>query len=463
MKKTVYGLFLLMFILFSSCSEDVIIDDEPGKKEETKDEKAKKWIESTLRDQYLFYEDMPEKTNLSLDTEDFFNSLLSDKDGKTRNGSHYYYSYLEEYTPDTKASSQSDSYGFEFASLPSDAGDYYFVWVLYVLPNSPAEEAGLKRGDWILGINDDVKNISNLNVLLSGSAKQFTIGSYDEVTGTFRVEKNLSIPAARQVENTPFLCDTTFHKDGRTIGYMLYNHFTVGLDDYDMNETTYDNLMIEKMRNFQNQGVTEFVLDLRYNGGGNIISAQKLATMLAPQSALDKVFCILEGNNKQHEKTSYWLEKNEVGGVNLNLSHLYVLVSSSTASASELVVNALIPYMGRENITLIGTQTEGKNVGSLTIGIDSDYGYLLHPITFYVFNKERKADYANGFPADIEIEELIVGETLYPFGNERDAMLNAALRKITNKPLRTRSIANKQLPSNQKVSYTPRIRGLYTR
>ena len=452
--------FLTMILLLLSCEKDSVIDDKKNPEAPPVEKnKTNEWIEKTLRKHYLYYKDMPATTDQSSKAEDLFYSLLSPKDGKTYEGDHYYYSRIEEYTP-TKADNKISTYGFEFATL--EGNGFYFVMILYVLPNSPAEEAGLQRGEWIVGVDGKDSNIKDLNVLRSGAATKLSIAHYDAQKKTFVLDKEVDISAARLVEDTPFLCDTTIHKDGHTIGYMVYNHFTVGLDETDMTDTTYDTQMIEIMKKFQSQEVTDFVLDLRYNGGGNLLSAQKMTTMLAPKSALNQTFCILEENDLQKDRrSSYALESKLVSETNLNLSRLYVLVSAASASASELVVNALIPYFGRENIILIGAQTEGKNVGSITYGIDQDYGYLLYPITFHIYNKDHKADYAEGFIPDVKCNELSTEVKFYPFGDEREIMLNEAISRITGQHiLESKAAMHKTDASEQKIRYTPKKRGL---
>ena len=451
------GLLASFLIGLSSCGKDTLIDDPKVDPEDPKNNTIA-WIEQTLREHYLFYEDIPSKPDRTLDEEEFFMSLLSPKDGKTRDGSHYYYSYIEKYTK-TKSVDREPTYGFEFATL-EDKG-HLFAWVVYVLPHSPAEEAGLKRGDWIVGLDGKFGNITDSRSFRTGPARRITMASFDPKQG-FTQEETLSLSAARNVEDTPFLCDTTFHKGGHTIGYLMYNHFSRGKDETDMDDTTYDTQLIRTMQQFQAQGVSDFVLDLRYNGGGNLACAQKMTTMLAPKTAMNQVFCILEGNDKQKQKsTTYQLLSSEVKGTNLDLSRLYVIVSMNSASSSEVVINSLIPYMGRENITLIGEQTEGKNVGMRVFGIGESYGFLLSPLTFRIYNKDHKADFADGFTPDIPIIELSLGNELYPFGSEKDPLLAAALKRITGQDTETKGASPSQAASSRKISFTPRKQGLY--
>ncbi len=95
------------------------------------------------------------------------------------------------------------------------------------------------------------------------------------------------------------------------------------------------------------------------------------------------------------------------------------------------MINSLIPYLSRSNITIIGEKTIGKRVGSNTFGTKEKYGWLLHPITLRIYNADHEADYANGFEPDVKIEELVIGNDLLPFGDMNEMLLGEALSRIT--------------------------------
>lgn len=132
-----------------------------------------------MRSDYLWNNDIPaqNKLDFSADPQTFFRSMLSLKDGKTRNGKHlYYYSYMEK-NKDYKARTSidaDDTYGMEFTlfNVVNDSNQplgYYYARILYVLPNSPASSAGLERGDWIVGVKGKNNiNSDNYGILLNG-------------------------------------------------------------------------------------------------------------------------------------------------------------------------------------------------------------------------------------------------------------------------------------------------------
>jgi len=421
----------LAVMLFGACSDE---KDNSSPTYEEGDE-VNQWIEKIMRQHYLWEDEIPDEGSLDQDLEPdkFFLTLLSESDGIERNGEHQYFSYIEKKSTSTKASSTNESsYGFEFAIYRESAqSTRIYALVLYVLPNSPAADAGLKRGDWVSAIDEVNLSTSNYSKLSSGDAVSFSLLKYTSDYKALTSDRTIDMPAAREVEDTPFLYNTMIEEGGKKIGYLVYNRFRTGPEGTD--DLTYDNHLKSLFQNYKSNGVTEFILDLRYNGGGLISCAQLLSSLLAPQTALSKTFCLLEYNEKQKDKNYTYLfdSSSTVKAGNLNLSRMYVLTGEMTASASELVINALIPYIGRENIIIIGSQTIGKPVGSATYGEDEDVDWLLHPITVRIFNAEKEADYANGFIPDYLLDELNFGQLLYPFGDSQELLLNYALTKIT--------------------------------
>lgn len=427
-RMTLLGL-LTCLLLAPSCTKD----DEPDLSEEGTNE----WIYKTMKSYYLWYKDIPAKENLdfSQSPDKFFESLLSNQDGVVYENDWLKFSHIEKKKEATKSLDEDDTYGFEFASLKKD--NLYYAWVLYVLPGSPAEEAGLKRGDWITGIGADAPNVTNMSAFYKGKASSFLLYRYEN--DNFIYDRTISMPASRAVADTPFLKDSVYKIGGKNIGYLVYNTFASGPDNRD---DSYDKQMKQIFADFKSRNITDFILDLRYNQGGLVNSAQLLTSFLAPANSSGKTFCLME-HNDQHEKENKELKlytNSELSGNNLDLKRLYVLTGTRTASASEAVINCLIPYMDRSNIVIIGEKTIGKCVGSKTFGTNEKYDWLLHPITLRIYNADHKADYANGFAPDVPIQEIVVGNHLYAFGDEHELLLSEALSRITGQRMKSSSI-----------------------
>lgn len=441
---------LVCALSLTSCQKDDNgIPDNPTEND------VNKWIEQTMRDNYLWYQDMPGQGSLDFnaDPEKFFASLLSDKDGKDLSGSHHYFSTLEKATTTKSIFNDNDSYGFDFATsnLKSGNGTYKIAVIIYVLKNSPAEEAGLKRGDWIIGVNGNEGTITNYDILRSGGSVTFQLARYDEPTDQLIFTRKATIGASRSVEDTPFIKDSIYTYGSKRIGYLMYNHFVSGPDGF--KDNAYNEYLQQLFAKFKTQGVNEFVLDLRYNGGGQTICAQLLASLLAPQSILGKTFCQFTYNDKNEKKNSSspFLNTQQVLAGNLNLGRLFILTGQGTASSSELVINSFIPYLGKENIRLIGAQTLGKTVGMNVYDESDTYGWILSPVSFRIYNANHEANYADGFVPDVAINEF--NHSLADFGEVSDPLLGEAIAEITGQRSALRSAAN-TLPFE--ITYTPR-------
>ena len=134
---------------------------------------------------------------------------------------------------------------------------------------------------------------------------------------------------------------------------------------------------------------------------------------------------------------------------NLNMSKIYVLTSSYTASASEAVINGLKPYLGNENVIIIGDQTEGKNVAMRAFQ-DERFNFILWPVVAYVFNANGEGDYSSGFKPDYELIERNIISSWYPLGDEREYLLKNTLSFITTGTMPDLEIEGKEM----EVSYS---------
>jgi C-terminal processing protease CtpA/Prc len=419
---------LFIYVLFTGCTSETVIDNDP--------DDVNHWIERKMREQYLWNDEIPESKRLdfSFKPEPFFHSLLSGKDGKNRTGGHQYYSTINQKNVTSKAyMGDGYSFGFEFQYYHVRDFNKYGLMVLYVLPSSPASEAGLERGDWIYTINDKPvpNNVAELITLFDTSTPgTLKIGISKEVNGAIRRTASIT---SRPVTDNPVLVHKTILADnGKKVGYLLYNHFTSGPEGSE--DDTFNNSLRSAFAQFKVDNVSEFVLDLRFNGGGLISCAQLLATMLAPESALNDVLCYLTYNDKS--KKALYLDPKRINegthGANLNLSRLFVITSERTASSSEIVINGLSPYEEMELIR-VGTKTEGKNVASITI-TNNRYEWELHPIVSYLSNKDGSSDYATGFSptSGFECDDSKQGD-YYPLGEPEEYILKHILNYIAYK------------------------------
>lgn len=410
---------LLLPAYFGSCG----VDRWAAYAERTQTDR---WIDDTMRVWYYWNQEIPNTNALNYFTDpfSFFSSLLSNKDGK--GGSHY--STIDSLKYNTRSIPYTDySYGFQFTTNRVEGNDTaLYAHILYVAPESPAGEIGLQRGDWIMEMDGNAITEDNYTRLYGSGSMRLTVGYYDAVNDTILAyNEPQDIASARSINDNPVHYRNVYLTGGKRVGYLVYNHFSSGITD---NSHEYDDQLREAFQYFAAQQVNEFVLDLRYNNGGLLSCAELLCTMLAPSTALGQPLGYLEFNtNFQERESPLYLDEAVIGkGANLNLSTLYVLTSGETASASEMLINCLKPYM---NVVLIGSLTEGKNVGSVSF-TNEELMITMNPIVCKIYNSMGASDYENGFQADIPIDENSNLSRFLPFGNPDELMLNTALGLI---------------------------------
>lgn len=427
MKNKLLYIFLLTSTLFiMSCGEDrsgeyqtIIAED--------------KWIETQMRNIYLWYYDIPAEKSLDFfaKPENFFNTLLSKK---SQNGKGDRYSYLETLDSQTKAINRESSYGFDFILIqPVQSPKELIARVIFVLPDSPASKANLKRGDWISKVNGEKLSQANYGYLYNGDQAEFTTAAADTLAKeTIWVDSTkVTVTASHSLEDNPFYIDTVYNIGGKNIVYLMYNSFTTGPKD-DPYDETYNNQMRSIFAGFKGSNISDFILDLRYNPGGYLSCSQVLSSLLTPADKFGQPYCSLAFNDLNLSMdTTYTFRESLTGGSNLNLNKLYVIVSNLTASASEAVINCLSPYM---DVVLIGTKTEGKNVASFPISTSEYPSIILHPIVALVNNSKGESDYYEGIKPKYILDEFSKErslEELKPLGDTKEFLLKNTISLIT--------------------------------
>ena len=428
MKYLQYTFLALIATLLSSCGEDrtgefyALIED-------------RMWIEEVMRENYLWAEDMPlieKEDDYFQEPATFFKNLLSKN---ALNGKGDKYSYMEQ----TKAESRSltldrtSTYGMEFllTSDPTGTTAHNYARVLYVLPGSPAQKAGIERGDWISAINQERITSDNYKQLIQGgsiSLQRSQVIQTENGLG-WQVKDNVNVSASISMEINPFYLHQMYEVEGKKIAYLVYNEFSTGPNN-EGTESVYNEQMKQIFAQFKSQSPDAFILDLRYNNGGYLQCAQALGSLLAPASAMGKDFVNLTFNEKANPQIIRYPFSTDYANANLNLNKVYILTGNQTASASEAVINGLIPYMGAENVILIGNKTEGKNV-AMTSYKNEAHGITLWPVVASLSNSNNEGDYSEGFNPHYSLNENTQTQW-FPLGNPEEYLLKNTLSLIVN-------------------------------
>lgn len=375
------------------------------------------WMYETMQQEYLYYQDIPEKKSLNFFNKpsDFLNSMVSSKDKKS--GSTF--SHIDSVFVTTRSTSTTPTFGFEGTMVRAENGSYG-IRVLYTQENSPAEEVGLKRGDLIIAANNKKINSSDLFYITSPQeAYLFTMGKLNEIG--FDTLQTIQMPSPRIVENKNIYKSDIMEIAGKRVAYIMYNEFG-------NNDT--ENLK-QLFKDIAGQSVDDIILDLRYNPGGYVNIAQLVSTNLAPQEAMGNVFLKMTHNDKINQTDILNFEQSLLAnGSPVNYKNLYVITSSNTASASEIVINCLRPYMAGRLIQ-VGTATFGKNVAQ-QLYTDEEKAPMLEfwMTNSLLSNAEDFSDYyTSGLKPDYEKAENFKGE-LGELGTAQDSLMIPIIKHI---------------------------------
>lgn len=390
---------------------------------------SKTWIYDVMQENYLFYEDIPaeEKLDFFKKPAEFLASAVSSKDQK--NG--YVFSHVDSVF--SRATSTYPCFGMEAALVSSNYGGGNALRILYIQPDSPAEEAGLKRGDWIIAIDNKKISKSDYSTYITQPTKaySFTLGKYnpypEEVEDPefnyieFDTLGTIQMPAPRYVEEKDVLKTGIVSSGNRKAFYLLYNEFDENTD-----------LLKEVLSQMSGQQFDDVILDLRYNPGGYVSPSQLLSTALAPATAMGQPFLHMTYNDKLNKTETLNFDASLLpGGTSLSYQNLYVITSGNTASASEIVINCLKPYMeGR--LFQVGMPTYGKNVAQQLFTDDGAPGIELWLTTSYLSNSQGYYDYfTNGLQPDFEAEENYESD-LGDLGSDTDPLMQPVLYRMAH-------------------------------
>jgi C-terminal processing protease CtpA/Prc len=418
-------LFLAITLLLSACDKN---DPSPA----SPNEHVNSWIYDNMKAWYYWTAEIPADPEKSLEPEAFFESLLSEEDR---------FSWIQEDFTELLNSLRgvSKEAGFEFALYrESNDNNNVIAQVLYVKNNSPASSAGLKRGDVISQINGVQLTVDNYPSILSKLSENhsLTYKPIDYETRTLDATQTVNLVPVEYAENPNYL-NKVFTYNDRKIGYYVYNLFSEGPE---ASSKTYTTEMDNVFSSFKSQGITDLVIDLRFNSGGVESAAQNLASLIVNGASPTTVFARHEYNDQITAEIKSnpnlgegflnvpFLSKTQNVGPLLRDSRVYILTGSRTASASELIINGLKPFM---DVYLIGNTTVGKNVGSISLYDEEDpeNTWGIQPIVTKMFNSQNQSDYTNGFnPQTLDVDN---GLYLYPLGDPRENLLNKALLQIT--------------------------------
>ncbi|MBD0723610.1 hypothetical protein B6A10_00285 [Flavobacterium sp. L1I52] len=487
MKLKYVLLTLLVGLVFTSCSKD---SDSDATKNAEPDE-INDFVWKAMNSWYYW---QPKVANLSDSKIASTNNYANFINGKTpdvlfysllyQRGTVDRFSWIEnsnEVVYASKIAEVKKNGGFNYGLYPKDLNNVNFVALInYVVPDSPAALAGLKRGDVITKINGKQLTASNYDQLEDTQVTLTLAASVGFVsTGLVTTDKAGTVNVTQaDIDENPVAYYEKKVYGSKNIGYLVYNSF----------KSDYNDELNAAFAKMQSDGINELVLDLRYNGGGSLETAIALAQMINGSNT-SKPYIYLDFNDKHNSEDGFEYLTDKVNVYNLvdneptfereesinslSLPKIYVLVSFETASASELTIQCLKKYI---DVVTIGDETVGKFVGSITLYDSPEYDYAsyanrstkhkwqLQPITFAYYNKDKDVNPTKITP-NHDINPYLVFNNLVEFGNVKDPCLKKALELITGQTLssKTQSAERISFRNNNLASFnsTNAAKGLY--
>jgi carboxyl-terminal processing protease len=375
-------------------------------------------IKATMQEWYLFYDQLRDSDPAAFDDIDVFLDDLVAQVIPTDRFS-YVWSQQEE---DEFQSAVYAGFGFSFRVLPGNDvrltqvfGEFPFEQERDLI--TPASVAGLQRGYRITaieGISTDEIIANRPDGISEAEAISEAFGPRDEgvsisldyedragAAGTVTMTKEV-------IQFATVALYSVFDLNGRTTGYLNFRSFA---------NPSFEELRLAFLA-FNAQGVTNLVVDVRYNGGGLVSVAEYLGDLLLGNLVPGSVFVreVFNDKNSDRDSTSYVaLDGNSLS----DLERIVFITTGGSASASEMMINSMLPVLGLET-AIVGSTTYGKPVGS--------YGFtfcdqVLRPVTFKVVNADNNSDYFDGFPPTCEADD----DLDFAFGDPLENSLATAL------------------------------------
>jgi len=384
------------------------------------------WAAAQLNEWYLFPETLPASLNPAL-----YSDLSSYVDGLTATaraqGRDRYFTYVTSIAEENAYYNSGASAGFGFR-LYLNGNRLYSA---ETFEGTTALTAGIDRGTEIQAIGTTTANLRNVSdILASGGTAALTEALGPNTAGTSRTMRVSDTAAGTRV--------VTIAKTDYTLTPVSSRYGAKIIDDGGhhvgyVNLRTFINTAETPLRNafaqFKAAGVTEVIVDVRYNGGGLVSIAELMGNLLGANRSTSDVFDYMtfRPSKSVENSTAYFAPQSQ----SIAPTRIAFIGTSSTASASELVAAAMVPYLGT-NLALVGSNTYGKPVGQIAIDRTAcDDRFRI--IAFALENRDHQGAYFTGLNSVVKASCRASDDIAYPMGDAREASTRAALDFIQGK------------------------------
>ena len=414
------------------------------------DADKKTFVLAAAREWYLFQDLLPATIDASAyaTPDAFLDALTATARAQSKDRG---FSFITSINAEQAVLAAGTSIGFG-VSIRTIANNTRII-VAQVFEASAAFDAGFVRGDEILAVGDSVANLQSASsVLASASGITGALGaSTVGLSRTFRVRTAAGATVDRTVAKREFNLNPVnivrvINRPGLTpVGYLSFRTFV----------STADAQLRSAFATFRAAGARDIIIDLRYNGGGLVSTAELLLNLFAGDRASQVAYSVKYNPAKASaESTVRFANLPETA----NVQRIAFISTDGTASASELVINALAPYA---DVAIVGSRTYGKPVGQNAYDISS-CDFRLRLVAFRSVNRDGNGDYYTGLP-DAAFADAYCSSTedfLKPIGDDAEVMTNDALYWINNASCRVQGTLGLQKSAQFADAAAPPLIGL---
>jgi C-terminal processing protease CtpA/Prc len=379
------------------------------------------WAAAQLREWYLFPETLPTNLNPAAysSVEAYIDALTATARAQRRDR---YFTYLTSIAEENAFFNSGSSAGFGVRFSYDTVQNRVFV--IEAFEGAPALAAGIDRGTELLAIGTNSGNMQSVSSLMaSGGAQAVSDALGPTTAGTTRVLRISNASGTRDVSVTKADYELTpvssrygakiIDDGGRKVAYVNLRTFI----------NTADPALRTAFASFKAAGVTDIIVDVRYNGGGLVSIAELIGDLMGGNRSTSEVFSFTTFRPEKSSNNSTRFFKPQAQSI--APTRIAFIGTTNSASASELIINAFLPYYHNKE-ALVGTNTYGKPVGQIALD-QAACDDRLRVIAFKTENASRQGDYYDGLASKMEASCQAGDDINHQLGDPLESSTKAAL------------------------------------
>lgn len=386
------------------------------------------WAAAQLREWYLFPETLPASLNPDAygNVDDYIDALTATARAQRRDR---FFTYLTSIQEENAFFNSGSSAGFGVRFSYDSAPNRVFVIEAY--EGTPALAAGIDRGTELIAVGTNAGNLRLVSELMASGGPQAVVNALGPADpGVTRVLRISNAGGTRDVtiakadyELTPVSSRygaKILDNGGRKAGYVNLRTFI----------NTADPALRAAFASFKAQGVTDIIVDVRYNGGGLVSIAELIGDLMGADRSPSEVFSFTTFRPEKSSNNSTRLFRPQPQSI--APTRIAFIGTRSSASASELIINAFTPYLHNRS-ALVGTNTFGKPVGQIALD-RAACDDRLRVVAFKTENAARQGDYYDGLATKVEASCAAGDDYTRQLGDPLEGSTKAALDFLAGRP-----------------------------